>query len=180
MLEYIRSLLSENIAKLIAAILIGLIGAILARLLSKLVYKILHNLDMNRILKKQLRIKIPIEETVSSLIKYVIYFATVVLAINQLGITMLSLYIILIAFLVFILVLIILSIKDFIPNIIAGFYIKQKNLISERERVKIDNLEGIVKEVTLTETKIITKQKDLILIPNSILIKSKIIKHPKA
>jgi small conductance mechanosensitive channel len=175
---YIKNLVSENLAKLIAAVLIVLIGIIIARFLNKLIYKILHNIEINKILKKQLKIRIPLEETIASLIKYFVYFVTIILAFNQLGITIITLHIILTAFLIFIIALFIISIKDFIPNLIAGFYIKQKSLIKENNKIKIDNIEGVIKEITLTETRIITKQKDLILIPNSLLIKSKIIKKP--
>ena len=70
----------------------------------------------------------------------------------------------------------ILAVKDFIPNLVAGFYVRQKEKIKPNDTINVNNTEGKVMAVDLTETKIKTKDNDTIFIPNSILVKSKIIK----
>ena len=47
-------------------------------------------------------------------------------------------------------------------------------MLREGEEVEIKDVKGKVEEITLTEVKIRTKDKELVLIPNSLLFKEKI------
>ena len=79
---------SQNIViRLITAIIILLIGFVIARILSNLTKKLLQELETNRILKEQAGVKIQVEEFIASLVKYLIYFIAVIMALNQLGLT---------------------------------------------------------------------------------------------
>lgn len=66
----------------------------------------------------------------------------------------------------------ILEIKDFFPNFVAGILIYQKRNFKEGDNIKVQNIDGIISDISLIETKIITKDKDTIWIPNSMLIKN--------
>lgn len=70
--------------------------------------------------------------------------------------------------------LILLAFKDFIPNAFASFWIHQKKLIEIGDEIEVKDISGKVIEITLTETKIETKDKEIVLIPNSLLLKEKI------
>ena len=72
-----------------------------------------------------------------------------------------------------------LSIKDFMPNMFAGFFIHQKRFIKEGDIIKVDNIKGKIVHVNLVETTIETKQGDIIYIPNSLLTKKTIVKVKK-
>ncbi|MBU2633794.1 MAG: mechanosensitive ion channel family protein [Nanoarchaeota archaeon] len=168
--------ISEPIIRVIVAIVILLFGLIFAKFFSKLIKKILKELEINRVLKEQTKIKVPIEEFLASLVKYIIYFIAVIMALNQLGLTTTSLYVILVVILVIIIIFIILAVKDFIPNIISGFFIHQKRSLKEGDTIKIKDIEGTIIHVNLVETKIETKSKDTIYIPNSLLTKNIITK----
>lgn len=168
--------ISEPILKIIVAIVTLLFGLVFGRFFGKLSKKILEELEINKILREQTRIKVPVEEFISSLISYIIYFIAIIIALNQLGLTTTVLWIILITILAIIIIFIILAVKDFIPNIVSGFFIYQKGLIKKGNRIKVKDVEGTVIDISLTETKIRTKSKDIVYIPNSILIKSIITK----
>ncbi len=171
----ITTFFSQRIMGLIAAVVVLLLSLIIGRVLERVIIKLLHELDTNKILKKH-GIKAPVEELSGVIIKYLVYIIGVILALNQLGLTRLILNILLFSFLILILAFIILAVKDFIPNVIAGFFIRQKEQIKQNDFIKVNNTEGKVVKVDLIETKIKTRNNDLIFIPNSILIKSRIIK----
>jgi len=174
-IETITTFFSQRIMGLIAAVVIILLSLIIGRVLEHLIIKLLHELDTNKILKQH-GIRVPVEELLGVIVKYIVYILGIIFALNQLGLTRLILNIILFSFLLLILAFIILAVKDFIPNVIAGLYIRQKNKIKPDDFIKVNNTEGKVMAVDLIETKIKTKDNDTIFIPNSILIKSKIIK----
>lgn len=164
--------------KLIAAIAIILIGLVAARIIHRILTKILQELELNRVLKEQVGIKIPVEEFIVSLTKYVIYFIAIIWALAELGLQTIVLYIILVLFLVIIISFIILAFKDFIPNITAGFFIHQKNLFKPGDKIKVKDIEGEVVSISLVET-ILKVKKDTVYIPNSVLTKNEIIKKEK-
>ena len=72
-----------------------------------------------------------------------------------------------------------LGLRDFIPNFFAGWYIYRKDLIKEGKQVKINGVQGKVAKLSLLDTRIKTKKGDLIYIPNSVVIKSKIVQKKK-
>jgi len=160
--------------RLAAAIVVILLGFIAARVLSKLTKKALHELETDRVLKEQAGVTIPIEEFLSSLVKYLTYFIAIIFALNQLGLTTFVLQIILFTFLAIFVGFIILAFKDFIPNITAGFYMHAKKLINEKDNIKFNGIEGKVLHVGLVETRILVKKKEVVYIPNSLLLKKEI------
>jgi len=77
-----------------------------------------------------------------------------------------------------IIILIILStflgIKDFIPNAMAGFFIQRKKEFRIGQRIRVKGMQGTIIEITLLETKIETKNGDIIFIPNSVLSRTEV------
>ncbi|MAG45598.1 MAG: hypothetical protein CMH63_02380 [Nanoarchaeota archaeon] len=163
-----------NLSKLIVAIVVILIGFLIGRFLGNLTKKVLKELNTNKILKENLGINLPIEQFLSGLVYYLILFVAVVMALNQLGLSTIILYIILVIVLVIVVGLVVLAFKDFIPNVFASFWIHQKNILKEGDKIEIKDVKGVVEEITLTEVKIKTKDNEVVLIPNSLLFKEKI------
>jgi small-conductance mechanosensitive channel len=97
----------------------------------------------------------------------------IVFALDQLGITAFVLYIIIGLLALVIAAAFVLSIKDFIPNFIAGWRLSRKKLFAVGDTVTIGSVTGKVKEAGLLETKL-QSRKDVIHIPNSILFKQEI------
>lgn len=174
-LSYFDINASSFIVKLVAAIVILLIGFVLGGVASKLLKKILKEINVNKVLREQAGIKIPFEEFVSSLGKYLIYFIALIMALNQLNVTTNVLQIILIVVLVIIIALIILAFKDYIPNVVAGFIMFQKKKFVEGQIIKVKGIEGKIVKIGLMETKIRIGKKEYMYIPNSILNKNEVI-----
>jgi len=178
-INILPKLLSGIFTKLVVAVIIVLIGLVLGKILGKFIQKALHEVELNKILRKAAGIKVSVEEIISAFITYFIYFIFIVMALNQLGLTTVVLHMISGAILIIIIISILLSIKDFMPNMFAGFFIHQKRFINEGDILKVDSTEGKVVHINLVETKIETKQGDIIYIPNSLLTKKIVVKLKK-
>lgn len=171
----IYAIISQTTANIAAAIIIILIGLVLGRFIGRFAQKILNELETNKILKQKTTINIDLEELVGSVIKYVIYFISLIMALNQVGLTPLILKIILIIILILMIIFIVLAVKDYIPNVVAGFVLHQKRVLKEGDVILFKDIEGKVITTSLIETRIETKNGDIIFIPNSVLMKKEIV-----
>jgi small-conductance mechanosensitive channel len=151
-----------------------LIGFIIGRIVGKLAYRVLHEIELNSVLTKA-GAKFGLEKAISNFAAYFIYFITIIWALNTIGITAPILNMISAALLILIIISIILAIKDSVPNMIAGLVIYRKGIIKEGNKIKIDNISGIVKKISLVETDIESDTGDVIHMPNSIITKKEII-----
>jgi len=170
--------LGPTLNNIITAIIILLIGFIIAKLIGRLVQRVLHEAELDNILKKA-GAKVSFEAALSHISEYFIYFITIIFALNQLGITTFVLYALAIAAICVLAVSVFLGLRDFIPNFFAGWYIYRKDLIKEGKQVKINGIQGKVAKLSLLDTRIKTKKGDLIYMPNSVVIKSKIVQKKK-
>ena len=161
---------------LLTAFLIVILTLVFANIFNNIIKHVLKGLDLNQIIHKQLKMKVQLEETISSAVKYIIYLIGLIAVLNQLGISSKILWIIFAIILVIILIFIILSLKDVIPNIFSGFYIKKTKKIKIGDTIKVKGIEGRVISINLLETKIETKNKESVFIPNTILTKEQITK----
>jgi len=168
--------LSMVLLKFITAIVILLVGFIIGKVLGRFIYKVLHNFELNIIMEKLVGVKISLEEIIETFITYFIYFITIVIVLQQIGIATTVLHMIAGGVIIIIILATFLGVKDFIPNAIGGFFIQSKKIIQVGETVKIKGMEGEILEVNLVETKLRTKEGDIIFIPNSAVTKTEIIK----
>lgn len=162
--------------KIIVAVVILLIGFVAGKLIARIVYKILNSFEVNRSLKGLTGISFNVEGIVETFVKIFIYFIAVIIALQQLGIATTILNFVAAGVIIVIIIAVILGVKDFIPNTIAGLFIKNKKTIKVGETIKVKGMKGVVKEITLVETKIETKTGDIIFIPNSVISKTEVIK----
>jgi len=167
-------LFAKLFTKAIVALVILLIGFIIGRIVEKVLSKFLAEIELNKITKKA-GITFQLEKGISSFAKYFIYFFAIIWALNELGLTTTILNMIVAAALILIIVSILLAVKDFIPNVISGFFIYRKSLVKLGDSIKVDNLSGKVVRINLLETQIKTSKGDIIHIPNSTLTKKEII-----
>lgn len=177
--EFVGGMLSDFFTSIIIAIVILLIGFIIGRVAGKLLKKILHEIELDKILRKT-GIKLALEDILSHFITYFIYFITIIFALSQIGLSTTILNMVSAAILVLIIIAVLLAVKDFLPNAFAGFFIYRRDLIKPGDRIKINGLQGKVKNISLIETEIETKKGDIIIVPNSnITGKAVIIKRSK-
>ena len=128
-LSSLSSKLSDFTLNLIAAIVILLVGLVIGRFLGNLTRKVLHELELDKLLREQTRFKIPLEQFLGSLVKFIVYFIAIIFALDQLGLQTAILNIILAIIIMIIVIFMILAIKDFIPNLMAGLFLHQKRNI---------------------------------------------------
>jgi len=166
--------LNEVILKLALGILTFIIGFILGKLVERIVFKLLNELEVNRLLKDATGLKVNLDHLISSILAYSIYFLSFVAALEQIGLANIILYLISAAVIIIILVSFFLSIRDFIPNLIAGLYLYRKERLKPGKYVEIDDIKGKLLSIDLIQLKIEAKNGDVINIPNSTVIKSKL------
>ena len=162
---------NKTFLELAAALAILLLGLVLGRFLGKLVQRFFNQIEINKLLR-QSNIKVPVEELFGSLVKYLVYIVSVVLALHQLGLTTRVLYALILIFILLLFAFIILAIKDFIPNVVAGIFVLRREHFKIGDIIKIQNIEGKILDITITEIKLQTKNKDILIIPNSVLQKT--------
>jgi len=175
----VKDSFSGFFTKFIVAIIILLIGFIVGKLLGRLVYKFMHSIELNANLNKMSGVKIGLEEILEAFTTYFIYFITIVTVLQQLGLATTVLNMIAGGVIVIIILSTLLGVKDFIPNAVAGFVLQRRGFLQVGEVIKVKGMQGKIIKLSLVETKIETKDKDIIFIPNSVLTKTEVIKVSK-
>ncbi|MBW3015217.1 mechanosensitive ion channel [Candidatus Woesearchaeota archaeon] len=170
-IEYLSELVSSFFESIVVAVVILFIGFIIAKIVSKIIQSGLKEIELNKILKNAGVKKVNLEKGISKIIFYFIIFFSVIMALNQLGIATTILNIIAAGAVILIVLTLVLAIKDFIPNAFAGLIMQKRGFFREGDYIKVDELEGRVVKINMTETEIQTDKGDLIFVPNSTLYK---------
>jgi len=166
------------ILHIVIAITIGTVGVFLGRAFGRVARGLVERLDLTKNLDEA-GVKFEPEIFAETIVKYIVYIASFIAALNYLGITPILLNVIFIGLIIVIILAAFLGLKDFIPNIIAGFYIISVNKIRKGDNIKVSDVSGKVAEISLTETTIIHKG-NKIIIPNNTIMKEQItITKPK-
>ena len=163
---------------LVAAAIIILAGFIIGRLVSKLSYKLMREFEIRSVFK-QAGIHAPIERYISTAAAYLIYFISIIMALNQLKIGTIILLLIVGAVLIVLIISFVLGIKDFVPNLKAGYSIYHKRLIRKGDWIETQGTEGRVTDITLTKTKIETKDNEMVYVPHVVILKQGFVKKQK-
>lgn len=166
---------SNWIMGLVAAIAIAALGIILGTIMGKVVKRVLHEFEVNKVLKAQ-GLTLPLEEFLSEVVKYVIYLVGIVWALAELGLATRIMEILLGVIFVLIAAFVILAFKDFIPNVVAGFFLYQKGMIKVGDYIRVKSVEGLVVAIDFVETRVKMKNGDVMMIPNSMLTKNEVVK----
>ena len=148
--------LNQNLLKMGFAILIFLVGFILGNISGKLLYKFLKEIEVNSILKNLTGLKLNLDHLISNIISYAIYFLALVAALEQLGIANIILYLLSAAVIIVILVSFFIAIRDFIPNLIAGFYLYSKEKLKDGCKIEVEDIKGTLLHVDLLHVRIKT------------------------
>lgn len=163
--------ISGILLNITVAILILLIGFIVGKLTGRFLKGAMHEAEIDSILSRA-GFKINLEGKMSVVFEYTIYAAAVIIALNQMGIAATVLQALLLLVIALIIVFAFISLKDFLPNAIAGFLIHKKKLLASGDSIEIQGISGKVEDVGWVETKIINQNKDIVYIPNSSFLRS--------
>lgn len=169
--EWLRETLQPVFSDMLLALIIILAGFILGRLLGKLLQRVLGELSLSKMIAQATGFHLGVEQFFGKVLSYAIYFIAIVMALDQLGLKTYIINIISAGFLIIIILSVFLSIKDFVPNIMAGLFLLRKRKLKEGTMIRFQNIEGKVLQVSLVETKVQARNKDTIYIPNALLTK---------
>ena len=172
--NYFNILRTGFVLQFLRAFFIFLIGFILGKLSKKLTEKILEELEVNKIFKKIANVSIDIKGGLSNSVSYIIYTISFLTALAQFKIAHVVLYILSGILSLLLLTFIFLSLKDYIPNIIAGIYVHRRNLLEAGKKIEFKNISGEIKKITLSNIQLENENGDIIIVPNKELMNSKI------
>ena len=176
-LEAFQEGFNQVIVNILVALLIFFIGFIIGRLMSRVIKKVLHHMNTDFFLRKTLGVKVSLEDISAGVVAYFIYIISFIMALNQLGLSTAILQMVIAGVIIIVVISIILSIKDFLPNLMAGLIIREKAFIGEGDIISIRDIEGKVVELGLIETVIQNKRGDRIFIPNIVFTKNELINY---
>lgn len=159
--------------KITSALITLIVGIILARVCSNFIKRLLEEIELDKLVKK-VGFVVPFGNYFYLGVRYLIYFGTLVLALRELGFSNKGLEMLFILVFALVIIFIILAFKDTLPSLVARFIFLGKYKLKKGDKIKVDNIEGIIQEIGLLETKI-KHNEEFIFIPNSILAK-KVIK----
>lgn len=165
--------IQEYFNQIITSIVILLVGFGLGVLVKKVLFKILREIELNAIMSK-VGVITDLEKWVSSIMAYVVYLLTIVLFLDQLGIESIVLYLVAGAILMLVILTALVGLKDIIPNFIAWLVLQRRGKIRPGTRVEIREIAGVVEKVGFLETEIKTHNEDILYVPNSLFLKSKL------
>lgn len=177
MAEGFLGLIQSYIYTIIAGIVILLLGFGLGILVKKIVFRVLNEIELNKIMSK-VGMRYDLEKGVSLIISYVIYLFTIVIFLDQLGITSIVLYLAVGGILMLIILTFLVGLKDVIPNFVAWILLQRKDKIREGRKIEVREISGTVERVGFLETEIKTEQGDILYVPNSLFLKSKMWVRP--
>lgn len=151
-------------------VLIIFFGFIVGRIVGRLIFRGLKELELERFVKKTSH---SFEENVSQVIEYIVYFVTVLIALDTAGIL---LYLLSSVAGIIVLILVIsalLSFRDFVPNLICGLILKHRKSIRVGDCVVLGRIVGKVTKFGFLSTQLITKSGDVLSVPNCFVLRKR-------
>ncbi|MEK6968388.1 MAG: mechanosensitive ion channel domain-containing protein [Nanoarchaeota archaeon] len=171
--QFILSAFTSLTNKILLAALAFLLGSIVARMMSKLTSKILNEIELDSLIKKTTGIETAVVEVLSIIVSIVFYGITALLVLKILGVDLIVAQAIGIIIIVIIIASLLMSLQFAIPNIFAGFLLRQKKIIAKGDHLKLRSISGIITHSGLFEITVQTKEKEIVYIPNRSLLNEK-------
>ena len=162
------TLIQSIISDLIVAVLIIFLGLIISRFLGNLTRRILKEVEIDRLIKNYSIIVISIEDFIGNVVKYLAYFFTFIIALNQIGITGIVIIVILVLGILIATGIVLFDLKDFFHNFFVGLFSKKRKNFKLNKEIKIAGVTGNVEDIRIKEIVIKTKKGDLIIVPSSL------------
>ncbi len=153
--------------EVVAFFLILFIGFLLGKIIGRLTRKLLTDLKADE-LTRRLGLKLSLERSVGGLLSFLIYAASVVLALAAVGLLANIVQILLVLFVIILIVSAILALKETAPNLAAGLALRRNRRLKEGAYIRMEGVEGIVQEISLLETAVETRGGDLVQVPNAL------------
>lgn len=147
------------------------IGCIIGKMVEKTVKRMLHELEVNTVIKKIVGVRILVEEGCSISAKWIVYVMASIIALKQLGIETLALNILFGGIILFVVIALLLALRDAFPNAIGGIIIFKRGTIKKGDVIMVKDITGKVLEMSLLQTIVETKNGDIMYVPNAALVR---------
>ncbi len=144
------------------AVIILLAGFIIAKIAGKIVRRVLSDIELNKVLAKAKFT--PMSDALGAIVEYLLYFATLLVVLQQFGLANITLWFIIIIAVVVIIISLTLTARDFIPNAIVGLFIRKKLKAKLGRQVQIGMISGKLVHVGAVAS--IVKNKDEYCVPH--------------
>ena len=165
----------------VGTLLILVVGFLVGRFARSIAKQLLKGVGADKQAKK-IGYTSPFSKQLANAISVLIYTATIIIALDHVGITKPVLLIVLGLLILIILISVLLAVKDALPNLIAGLSLLYRKPFREGDLITIRTITGTIKRIGLFNTKIHEGEDD-IFVPNHLFIKegydSKQVKHRK-
>lgn len=119
----------------------------------------------------------PLVDLIILIARYILYFLAVIIGISQFGFATIIFDAIVILIILLIAFLIVYSLKDVIPNVVAGIYLHSTKSFVPGEVITVGVYHGRIQELTLMTTMLKDQTGRIIIIPNANLTRKEIIKE---
>lgn len=149
---------------LIWAVLIFIVGILVAEKLGNFVQSITEDE------------KVPRFWLIGNLVRYAIYLLVIIMALSQLGISTDVLIIVTGSIFISLGLLLVVGMRDLAPNITAGLHLIYEKTFNVGDTIQIGEHTGIVEDIGIVKSIVKTEAGDYLVIPNSTLIQSIIVK----
>ncbi len=153
--------------EVVAFFLILFIGFLLGKIIGRLTRKLLTDLKADE-LTRRLGFKLSLERTLGGLLSFLIYAASIVLALAAVGLLANIVQILLVLFVIILVVSAILALKETAPNLAAGLALRRNHRLKEGVYIRMDGVEGTIRSAGLLETVLETRGGDLVQVPNAL------------
>jgi small-conductance mechanosensitive channel len=171
-------ILQSQILSIVQFVLVLGIGVLATKLLSDLLSQMLRKPEMKQTIT-DLGYEEPVVDLLLMMVRYVLYFITFIIALAQFGFATVVLDVIIVIIAFFIVVVLVYSLKDMIPNAAAGLYLIRVKSINKGDRITVGAYHGVVESMSLMALTLKDETGRVAIIPNANLTRRDIIIEPK-
>jgi len=159
-------LLSEPYKRIWLAGLVLVLGYLITKFVTDVLKSFLSKKEILDMLKALSMDENVVELLISGL-KYLLYIVTILLAINQLGVSLFILEVVMYLIIILLFIIIVLSLKSFVINAAAGISLVKNKHIRKGDKIKVNGYEGVVDNINLMNVVLKEKNGRVVIIPNS-------------
>jgi small-conductance mechanosensitive channel len=144
----LEELLQSQILSIIQFVLVLAIGVIVTKLAADGLHRFLNKPEIRKTIS-DMGYDEPMIDLILIMARYVLYFITFIIALAQFGFAPIVFDVVIIIIGLFIVSILIYSLKDFVPNAAAGIYLSRIKSIKKGDRITVGAYHGVVQSITL-------------------------------
>ena len=177
--EWLIELVTSSLTDITLAVIVLFSGLVIARITSLLIDTGLRTVRFNDALREGFGIPFNVSGALSQFVLWSVSAITVLWALRIVGLSTIVVTALAILALVIIAFSIVITLRDLLPNFIAGVEMHRKGFFAEGDTVSLDGERARVLEAGLLET-ILERDSIRIIIPNAMLLRREIIVEESA